>query len=357
MIIESTRYVPTLAVRASEMNGLGYLPGPTKDRMTPCFLLAPWAISNTLDKTIERVQKAFHNRNYFLDIDQDYQFTNLERLAQRELYELLNPTNAFRNWVDFVKRNPLIMPCVQTKGQSEADIKAQILSFQQQGRTYCLRIERERFPSNMDEIVSAFASSGAADFAILLEGGWSRDPLSLMSWFEGIISQNFSSIDAQVPIVLSCTSMPKDFSLMKGVTEVPYTNRELYKQITAQSNRMRFVYGDWGSTRPRESGFGSRPVDRIDYPTKNAWHIARNKENQWSFQDAAREIVNDTSLWDGGLGIWGEELIQQTIINQDLGINTPQKNVAARTNIHLHLQAFYDEANVHGIDLDENWED
>lgn len=36
-------YVPTLVVRASEMNGLEFLPDATKKRMLPCFLLAPWA--------------------------------------------------------------------------------------------------------------------------------------------------------------------------------------------------------------------------------------------------------------------------------------------------------------------------
>ena len=65
--IGALSYVPTLALRASEMNGLEKLPGPTKDRIQPLFLLAPGVKSNSLGKAIERIEKAFPNRPYFLD--------------------------------------------------------------------------------------------------------------------------------------------------------------------------------------------------------------------------------------------------------------------------------------------------
>ena len=105
MVLENKSYVPTLAIRASEMNGLEFLPGATKDRMTPCILLAPWANSLTLDRAIDRTQRAFPNRNYFLDIDRDYQFTNLESGPQQELARLMEPDNAYANCVVFVGRH------------------------------------------------------------------------------------------------------------------------------------------------------------------------------------------------------------------------------------------------------------
>ncbi len=359
MVLENKSYVPTLAVRASEMNGLEFLPGMTKDRIAPCFLLAPWANSGSLDRTIDRIERAFPNRQYFLDIDRDYQFTNLESTAQFELSELLDPTSNFSNWLRFVETRENVMPCIQTRGQSTSEIRAQIEEVQNLGRIYCIRIFRERFPSNLDEIVEALSASGTADFVIILEGGWARDPLNLAAWFEGTISGSFNLIDAQVPIILSCTSMPKVFSSMSGITEIEFTNRELFNQISRRfSNHTRIIYGDWGSTRPREpGGFANRPFDRIDYPKSNSWYIARNKEEEWTYTDAAQEIVNDTNIWNGELGIWGEELITQTTINQELGINTPQKNVAARVNIHLHLQAFYGLSDIGGLDFDEDWED
>jgi Beta protein len=359
MALEGKSYVPTLAIRASEMNGLQFLPGMTKERMTPCILLAPWANSSSLEKTIDRVEKAFRHQNYFLDIDRDYEFTNLESQPQEELRALLAPDNAFNNWCDFVRAHEWVWPCVQTRGQSEADIRRQIERFQDAGRTYCMRIFMDRFPSNIAEVVSAFAASGAADYAIILEGGWTRDPLSLAIWFDGVIGSHLQAIDATVPIVLSCTSMPRMFSEFDGgISRVRFTNRQLIDQIRQRrANRARIIYGDWGSTRPREpAAFANRPLDRVDYPTDDLWCIARNKEEAWDFQRAAQAIITSAD-WEGDLDIWGEEMIENTTVSPALGIDTPQKNVAARVNIHLHRQAFYGTVDLGGLDLDEDWED
>lgn len=358
MVLENKLYVPTLAVRASEMNGLEYLPGATKDRMTPCILLAPWANSHSLDRAIERVERAFPNRSYFLDIDYDYQISNLESPPQRELSNLIQPQDCFSNWIEFVSGHEHAWPCIQTRDLDEDELIKQIESVQELGRPYCMRIVRDRFPNNFDDVVSAFSSGGAADFAIILEGGWTRDPLSLMVWFDGLIGGSLQQIDANVPVIVSCTSMPKMFTPFSGVTPVEFSNRELVQQIARGSNRTSVIYGDWGSTRPREAtGFANRPFDRIDYPTETAWHIARNKDEEWDFERAARQIIQSENIWDGTLGIWGEEMIYQTTINEEIGINTPQKNVAARVNIHLHRQAFFGEPGLGGMDFDEDWED
>lgn len=357
-MLENKYYVPTLAIRASEMNGLQYLPKVTKERVTPCILLAPWANSSTLDKAIERVKKAFRGQSFILDIDRDYEFTNLESPPQQRMAELLNPSDAYSNWCEFVADHDHILPCVQTRNQSEADIRGQIVRYQEAGRSYCLRLYMNRFPTNADEIVAALTSLGAADYCIILEGGWTKDPLALFAWFDGMIGGVLAPLDADVPIVLSCTSMPKMFHQFDGgVTPVPFSNHALVAQVRRNHNRRRIVYGDWGSTRPREpSGFGQRPLDRIDYPTADRWLIARNKSDEWNYKDAAYAILS-SSEWHGDLGIWGEEMIQTTAINEELGIDTPQKNVAARVNIHLHRQAFMDTGDIGGMNLDEDWED
>lgn len=359
MVLEGKTYVPTLAIRASEMNGLQYLPKATKDRLTPCILLAPWANAGSLQKALERVDKALKNQHFFLDVDRDYEFTNLESAPQRELVDLINPKNAFENWCDFVGKNEWILPCVQTRGQSVGELRTQIDRYQQMGRAYGVRIYMHRLPSNFGDLMTVLAESGTADYAVILEGGWTRDPLTLHAWFDGLIGGTLDAIDANIPIIVSCTSMPKIFTdYDSGITRVPFSNRELVSQIRhRRSNKLRIFYGDWGSTRPREpSGFASRPVDRIDYPTDALWCIARNREENWSFHDAAEAIVG-SSDWVGNLGIWGEEMIENTTINQEIGIDTPQKNVAARVNIHLHRQAFFEVGDIGGMNLDEDWED
>ena len=358
MVLENRSYVPTLAVRPSEMKGLENLPGATKDEMTPCFLLAPWANSNSLGRTIDRIQSAYPNRSYFLDIDRDYQLSNLESGPQRELAGLLDPSSSYGNWLNFVRQYDRILPCVQSRGLTEAEILQQIREFQNLGRSYCMRIVRDRFPANVGELIGAFSAEGTADFAIILEGGWTRDPLSLAVWFNGVIAETLVDIDANVPTVLSCTSIPKLFTELSGVTRVPFTNRQLIHQVRQRSNRTRIIYGDWGSTRPREpGGYANRPLDRIDYPVDDSWYVSRNKDANWDFREAAGKIVEERGVWDGDLGIWGEDMIQQTTISSALGIDTPQKNVAARVNIHLHRQTFFGQEKPNPSAFDEDWQD
>jgi hypothetical protein len=359
MALEGKSYVPTLAVRASEMTGLEFLPGVTKDRMTPCFLLAPWANSISLSRTITRIERAFPNREYFLDLDRNYLITNDQNVAQQEYAALLDPNGAFENWVSFVSNYSNILPCVQTLGQTESQIRTQIVALRGLGRSYCFRILREPSTPNVEAIVAAINAEGVADFTIILEGGWTNDPISIASWYDSIIRNRLSEVNPIVPIVCSCTSIPKVFAAYNSNNPipVPFSNRLLVEQLARNSNRERLIYGDWGSTRPREpGGFANRPLDRIDYPTIGTWYIARNKDDEWDFRDAALSIVN-SDQWEDDLGIWGEEMIRNTTVNAELGIDTPQKNVSARVNIHLHRQSFFGQPRIDPRALDEDWQD
>lgn len=351
-------YVPTLAVRPSEMNGLEQLPGLSKDRMRPVFLLAPWATANSLAKAISRVEKAYSNRGYVLDLDRDYEIPTPSRGPQRELRMLLDPRNCFENWWVFVSEHSNIQPCLQLSQQTIDCIQTQISYAQQLQREFCVRVELKRLPNNLSDVVAALNAVGTSDYFIVIDGGWTTNPESLATPVLRLINGVFEDINAEIPIVVSSTSMLGNFQEIINSEEVRFGNRKLVREITANSNRRYIVYGDWGSTRPREpSSHRQRPLSRIDYPTPNGCVIARNGEERWTFKDAAEEVVHNSGLWNGNLRVWGENMILQTIINPDFGINTPQKNVASRVNIHLHLQAFFGEPGFEDLDFDEDWED
>jgi len=199
--------------------------------------------------------------------------------------------------VDFAKAHERAWPVIQSRSQDKSVLRKRIEAMQDLGRRYCMRISRSHYPDSLGDIVTAFAEDGAADYVIILEGGWAADPLGRAGWFDGMIAGVLSQIDAQVPIVVSCTSIPKGYAQYRGLEEVPFSNRELVEQVRHQSNH-RIVYGDWGSTRPREARSGGRPLDRIDCPTGDAWHIARNKDENWTFRKAAGKLVSSD--------VWGE---------------------------------------------------
>ncbi len=357
--LSNLNYVPTLAVRSSEMNGLERLPAASKDRLQPTFLLAPWPNATELMRAIDRIGKAFPARPFFLDIDRDYEITNIEVLAQQQWLELQDPANNYANWIGFVEAVPHASPCLQIAGLNRAEIVHQIAAFQEMGRTFALRIEIQRFPPNLGEAIAAINEVGSADYAIMIDAGWISDTQPSRLRISNLITSQLSGIDAQIPFVVSYTTIPKGFAEIEGVDFETFDNRDFVAELVQLTNRQRITYGDWGSTRPREHGIASRPKPRIDLAVRNGWLSARNKPEDWGFDDAAK-VIMESQQWKqqvDGLGVWGEFMIRQTSINPSLGINSPQKNVAARVNLHLHIQAFYNDGDIRGMNLDEQWQD
>ncbi|NTJ41672.1 hypothetical protein G6L28_03535 [Agrobacterium larrymoorei] len=356
--ISNLNYVPTLAVRSSEMNGLERLPAASKDRLQPTFLLAPWPNATELMRTVDRVQRAFPSRPFFLDIDRDYEITNMDAAAQQHWLELQDPANSYANWIGFVEGVTTASPCLQIAGLTHASIAEQIGAFQEMGRTFALRIELQRFPPNLSQAITAINEIGSADYAVILDAGWIHDTQPTRLRIANLISNQLSGIDAEIPLVVSYTTIPKGFAEVEGAEFEAFDNRQCISELVQLTNRQRIIYGDWGSTRPRERGIASRPKPRIDLALRDGWLSARNKPEDWDYDDAANQVLSNPRWQEvDGLGVWGEFMIRQTAISPNLGINSPQKNVAARVNLHLHTQAFYNDGDIRGINLDEQWED
>lgn len=358
--LDVNSYVPTLAIRPAEMNGLEQLPSRTKDALSPIFLLAPWVGAHGLDKAPERIEKAFPRRAYFLDLDRYYDISNPSTETQEEFASLFDKTEAYSNWCNFVAANERIHPCIQMPNQSEDELNQQIQKVREMDRAFCVRIELNRIPANLSNIVAVLNNLGAADFVIAIDAGLVTADVNIVSaQIEGLIQTQFADIDARVPIVVSFTTIPLEYSSIEGVEPVAFKNRQIVRQIAANNNFRTIVYGDWGSTRPRmPERIARQPFPRMDYPARDEWVFARNKAEGWDYPEAAQAITR-TPQWakSYGLNIWGERMIEQTTVNAALGIGTPSKNVASRVNIHLHRQAFYNESDLSSLDLDEEWED
>lgn len=356
--ITQLNYVPTLAIRPSEMTGLQELPEVTKDRIQPLFLLAPWANSKSLSKAIERIERAFPNRPYFLDLDRYYIPTNDTTISQNEWKSLLNPEGGYTNWLNFLRDIPNANPCVQLHGISIFDIQRQVSELSSMGRVVVFRFELKRLPINFDQIINFINGLDTANHIIVIDGGWTNDLLSMRLQLVQLVLNNMRAINENTPIVISYTSVPKSYADVEGLKFTEFNNRETVEEIRRLSNRPNIIYGDWGSTRPREAGGGRTPVARIDIATRNGWLTARNNHKEWDFNKAANVIINSTE-WDSisQEPIWGVFRIKQTVFSQNIGIHSPQGNVASRVNLHLHIQAAYDKGSFQPIDYEEDWKD
>lgn len=340
------------------MLGLEKLPGATKNVFTPNFLLAPWLTSKSIDKSLERVFRAYPDRTFILDLDRDYS-SKSDGDAFIQFSNLKDSSKSYKGWIDFVKDFDNCVPCLQYKFLSKEEIKKGITDLTRNNSYFAVRFVMPAEVKDLDTVISSLNDIGLANFFFILEGGWARDVLLLEASFSGLIRHIGSSLQARVPIVISCTSIPEDYSKIEGVDTIAFNNRQLISNLQKADNSVELVYGDWASTRPRRpTGPMNAPRPRIDYPIKDSWIISRlvNRDNG-TYKSVAHEL-SQTQAWKDnfGLGIWGETMIHNTFSKGSFGIDTPQKNVASRVNIHLHNQAFYELGNLKSLDLDDDYE-
>ena len=66
---------------------------------------------------------------------------------------------------------------------------------------------------------------------MVFEFGWVPDPLLVAALASGLHKQFFGAIPPEVPIAVSCTSFPKDFTPYDGTGVCGFTNRDLLAQV------------------------------------------------------------------------------------------------------------------------------
>lgn len=353
-------YLVTLGIRPAELSGLKELPGTTKDRLTPLVLLAPWLATTPLSRALDKFEESYPSRPYFVDVDTYYQINDKPNEAKALWARLANKPADLDAWWGLLADYPNANPCLLMAQQSIERARDQIIWARENNRTFCLRMNLAEgigsgIPHWMPTLVTELAEEGATDYAVVFEFGRLQEPLLAAAAASSYTNTLFSAVPPTIPIAISCTSFPEDFTRYDGTQEEAFTNRELVAQVQRATNRPRIVYGDWGTTRPRSYGRASQPKNRIDYPTDNSWIFARDKAESVDFQTAAKRITG-SDRWSGSLGIWGEQLIEGTAAGQAFAIDSMPKMYAARINIHLHRQAFYGDL-PSPESLDEAWSD
>jgi hypothetical protein len=365
--------MPILAVSLSEMTALDNIPDKSKDILLPFVPLRGWVGSHKLIRTLERVEKSIGDRLWIADIDRTFLEEGQKKKAltgdyPREVFSeierLLNPHNGYENWVNFVEETPNIIPAVQLGDNDQ--LPTQIQKLNDLGRGIVFRFTISDIDSGTyAEVLDIASRLGIDDMLVVYDYGQvNREVLTFSAVISSLIKQTHTNLPDSL-IAISCSSFPSGFSGYNSSENSIY-ERILYNTVSKSCEGIRMIYSDRGSARADKiGGGGGIPSPRIDYPLPNDWRFIREEfedfsnpekgEKELLYTKIAKRIM-DEEFWNDDLHVWGTQIIEFTSKGDEYGINSPMKATAARINIHLHQQLYYDSP-IELTDTDEDWED
>ncbi len=340
-------YLPILSLRPAEMRALEELPNLTKDRLLPIIHLRPWVGSHQLENSTQRIAEAYGDRPIVIAMGEREQLN--ERPVYMQLDALRDASEGFRQWCEFLEGNDNYIPAIQFSPHTVQE-EAQIARLFDLRRGLAVIIERRAFRA-IDRIaqrVGERTRSGEGVCFIVDFGVAGRDHLEVAAQAIGYID-TIRQYAPAAAVSLSASSFPDNFVKLASQ---PIYERQLFNALP---DRDRVIYSDRGSARiERQGGGGGLPAPRIDYPQLTEWSFFRSEESGFAgYQEQARRLMANP-IWNPNLRVWGTQMIERTVAGDTSAIGSPQKATAARINLHLQRQTFYENP-LAAEDTDEDW--
>ncbi|MBF0857635.1 hypothetical protein HKD24_00185 [Gluconobacter sp. LMG 31484] len=346
----AVNYLPILSMRPAEMRALEELPEKTKNLLLPIVHLRPWTTAHKLDAVIQRIEDAYSNRPIIIGVGP--QEAESTRPVHHDLDRLRKPEDGFVEWCDFMREHDNYIPCVQLSLEALHETR-QIESLYALGRGIVFVVPRQAFAALpvLASRVSRLTDGGhGVIFVMDLEKTGATDLVEASARAPQIADIKFRCPNCFVSI--SGSSFPETFV---GIEEQEIFERRVFNLLP---DKNRLIYSDRGSARcESKRGGGGTPAPRIDYPLPNEWYFyrAEDKPGFVGYEEQAQILVK-TGIWNPMLRVWGTQMIERTASGDTSAISSPGRATAARINIHLQRQTFYDDPAL-AEDTDEDWEE
>lgn len=351
---DTVPYLPMLSLRPAEMRALEELPNRTKDLLLPIIHLRPWGAAHHLESALERIERTYGDRPVVIGMG--YREPGRSRRPVHEaLDELREIGGGYEKWCDFIEEHENFIPAVQLG--SVGNERPQFECFHGLDRGLVVIVEQPGFGA-IGPLARrvADATAGGEDVCFVLDYlRVSRDHLQRAATTVGLIG----TILAEAPeayVSVSASSFPDNFV---NVPEQQIYERRLFDAVLQAADNDRIIYSDRGSARvERQQGGGGAPSPRIDYPLQRDWKFYRADTSVGfrGYGEQARRLMADDGVWDANLRVWGTQMIERTAAGDSSAISNPARSTAARINIHLQVQSYYDDP-ASAADTDEEWED
>lgn len=350
-MLETISYCPILLTRVAEIKALSQLPVASKVRTFPILVARPWPNAKALAKTWEKLDEAFSNLPFGLDLDVLRNSPRAGSEASLDFSLLFDGRDGFANYYSKVAEFQRAVPVVRIVGTEAPDLANQIRHINDLERGAILRLSYGAAQPAMDILRRLKAE--VDDVVVVVDVGWSRDLLGRELWASQIIEQ-IAEISTEIEIVISGSSFPDSFTGIGARGEIRVEERALFANLTRGFNEISLTYSDWGSTRPPSDPMPMTNKPRLDLPLSREW-VCFRQEGEEDYQDIAVRMMSDP-LWPRDLNIWGTYMVAATAEDTPGAIKSAATAAASRINIHLHRQAQFDQPHAVG-DGDEPYTD
>lgn len=338
-MLQGRTYVPMLHARLAEMRALGELPNATKNKLFPIIRARPWLNAKSLDAVWNKIDEVFPERLFGLDLDSTKNVASRDSEAYISFRQLFLPDDGFKEYYDLVASRDWAVPVLRSTGFGFPDLARQLDHVEAIDKGLIVRVEPRR-TANLQTTAELINNRIPENVVFVFDCGWGRDILlqaaSCVAQIDPLID-----VSEDFEFVVGGSSFPDSFSKQGDRIPISMIERLLFQEVRRNLNRGDLVYGDWGSTRPPSDPIPMKNVPRIDFALPGQW-IAHRSGNGEDYEDLAEEVLAD-SAWTDGLGIWGEYMVESTAAGLEPAIKSPAMAAAVRVNLHMHIQANFDD--------------
>lgn len=341
-------YVQVVKTTDAELKGFRLLSKEVKAEITPLFELTRSRTSKKvpdgdINKRVDHVLESVGENPFILDL------TSHEDLSNSQIDYLLDDSDGFKNWTDFVMSidHEGVIPVVHLfMGDGVVSTTKQVERLVERFETLAVRfslddedaLEYLKFlslvvPENIKLIVVVEIG--------YLEGksyiSTKNDAEDFIDAFMALCQRFFVSFVAS-SFPSSVTALPDCYD-DRGV--IPVLEWEMFLDLRDRFPRL--IYGDYGSIHPiRYPSRGGSWVPRVDYPLSRNIVYARYRRDDGGYIQAAKDVVSLPEY--DRLLCWGTGQIESAALGAPNG-KSPSFWISARLNIHstrkvLDLKAF-----------------
>ena len=236
-------YIPILSIRPAEMKALQELPERDKDLLLPCFKLRPWAGAHHLSSALDRIEDAYGERPYFLDLAEEEPAPATPRPVHDELSALRVSADGYANWCRFVSQFRHVMPAVQVN--EPAEIRLQVERLFGLDRGLVVPVPQRAF--NQIEGIARTVSeetNGGQNVCFLLDFGKAGIELLQQQIICAGYAQTIFALCPLAVVSFSASSFPDSFA---GVDHQEIYERQLFDGVRLALPGTQLIYSDRGS--------------------------------------------------------------------------------------------------------------